>query len=119
MSNYKRWRVKGSSAADTAKTHTVVAPTDSVRQLIIHGYFAVLRGAVTDKDTSVLIADSDAVSIWDDWFGTAAAIGTRLGIVFGTDRGGIEVPVGKGITLITLDGGTGAIVTAGIWGIEV
>ena len=116
----KKWKVIGDSTADTVATHTVAAPTDVDRRLLIHGYFAVIRGAVTDVDASVLIADSDAGAIWGDWFGVAAAIGTRLGIVFGTDQhSGLEVPHGLGITLKTIAGGTGNIQTIGMWGIEV
>ncbi len=117
---YKRWKARGDSAADTEKENAVSAPDTSERQLIILGYFAVIRGAVTDKDTSILIEDEDDNVLWSDWFGTAAAIGTRLGIVFGTDSSsGLEVPMDKGAKIVTLDGGTGCIVTSGMWGIEV
>lgn len=117
---YKKWKARGSSAADTEKENAVAAPDTSKRRLLIHGYFAVVRGAVTDKDVSILIEDANDNVLWDDWFGVAAAIGTRLGIVFGTDENsGLEVPMDVGAQIVTLDGGASCIITSGMWGIEI
>ncbi len=114
---HTRWTVTGSSAADTEKEHVKAAPDGNYHELLIMGYMCVLRGAATDADILVTLEDADDNVLFTDYFGAAAVVGTRLGVVF-KEAAGITVPADTGCKLVTAAGGSSAIITGNIWGLE-
>ena len=111
------WVTSGSSGTDAEKENSQAAP-DSDRQLIITGFTAVVRAAAAIGDVLITLEDADNNVLYTDYFGDAAARGTRIGVVFGEDSG-IPVPNGVGAKIVTAAGGTAAIITSNMWGIEI
>lgn len=111
----ENWSITDSSAADTAKTISEVAPGEG-RQLVCTWWHAVVRGAVTDTDVSVLLQDADGNNLDQDYFGSAAARGARIGLVYG-ERTGLPVPINIGFKIVSVAGGSGCIITMSAGGI--
>ena len=114
----KRWRVFGSSGANATDEVAKAAPSDDKRQLLVTGYLAIVRAAVTGADVAIQIETAGDVVLHPDYFGSAAARGTRIGINEGFE-GAIEIPVGEGCKITAEAGGTGCIITTVMWGIEI
>lgn len=111
------WITSGSSGANAEKENSQSAP-NSDRQLIITGFTAVVRAAAATGDVLITLEDEDNNVLYSDYFGDAAARGTRIGVVFGEDSG-IPVPNGKGAKIVTAAGGAVTIITSNMWGIEI
>jgi len=117
MPGQKRWVTEGSSTTDSEKENSQAAP-GSTRQLLVLGFSAVVRAAAITGDTLVTIEDANNNALYSTYFGDAAARGARIDVNFGLD-GAIEIPIGVGAKIVTAAGGTAAIITSSMWGIEV
>jgi hypothetical protein len=100
----------GSGSADTAYELSHAAVAGQSHHLC--GFEVVLRGAVTDADIAITLEDG-GTPFWTTYFGTAAAIGERVGAMFPEP---IRITANAILSIAAAAGGTGAIFTISYYG---
>jgi len=108
------WTETDSSSANTAQTITHAA--EAGKRHYVTAYLVVLRGAAAGNDIRIEIRDEDDNVLWDDYIGSGAPRGERVGMVFASP---LEGPEGKAVKLVAAAGGTSAITTGNLAGYTV
>jgi hypothetical protein len=109
-----KWTVSATSGANAAAAATKGAEANKKHYCL--GYLVALRAAAAANDTLVTIKD-DATAKFTDVIGSAAPVGTRVGISSATPL--IEGTTNKDLSLNAGAAGAGAITELTIWGYSI
>jgi hypothetical protein len=111
VTDISEWSVTQASTANTEQTLTKAAGTGTTKH-VITGFLVVLRGAAAGADISVALKDGSTIK-WQDYFGSGAVRGERVGIVFAH---GIEMTAATAANLYVGAGGASVVTEANMVG---
>lgn len=111
VGSISEWSATQTSTANLEQTLTKAAGTGTTKH-VVTGFEVVIRGAAAGADISVALKDGSTIK-WQDYFGSGAVRGERVGIVFAH---GIEMTAATAANLYVGAGGASVITEANMVG---